>query len=69
MHYKGFTAKITYDDSIEMWHAEALGTLDVIVCQAATTAELLQAYIDSVDDYLEFCKTLPRAENRRKQEE
>ena len=56
MEYKGYAAKVTFDDSIDLFHGEVINTQDVITFQGESVNELRQAFEDSVDDYLEFCK-------------
>lgn len=37
-------------------YGEVVNTHDVITFQGTTVAELKQAFIDSIEDYLEFCE-------------
>jgi predicted HicB family RNase H-like nuclease len=55
MKYKGFEAKIEYDDDASLFHGEVVGIRDVITFQGVSVDELKVAMRDSVDDYLEFC--------------
>lgn len=54
--YKGYSAKITIDEEQNLIHGEVIGVTDVITFQARTPEELAQAFHESVDDYLAFCK-------------
>jgi predicted HicB family RNase H-like nuclease len=56
MEYKGYTAKVEFDDEAEIFHGEVIGIKDVITFQGKTAKELKKAFRDSVDDYLSFCK-------------
>lgn len=56
MKYKGYTGHVIYDDEARILHGEVLGIRDVITFQGTTVAELEQAFQDSVEDYLAFCK-------------
>jgi len=56
MIYKGYEAVVVYDEEAKILHGEVLHLMDVITFQADTPAEIEQAFHDSVDDYLEFCK-------------
>ena len=56
MVYKGYTAKIAFDDEAEIFHGEIVGIKDVVTFQGKTAAELKKAFKESVDDYLAFCK-------------
>ncbi len=56
MKYKGYMAKIEFDDKAEIFHGEVANLKDVITFQGKSVTELKTAFKDSVDDYLEFCK-------------
>jgi len=56
MTYKGYSAKIEYDDEARLFHGEVVDLNDVITFQGTQVDELEQAFHDSVDDYLEFCE-------------
>lgn len=65
MEYKGYTAgPITFDDEAEILHGEVAGLRDVVTFQGRNAEELVRAFRESVDDYLEFC-----AERREEPEE
>ena len=55
MDYKGYIARVDFDDEAGTFHGEITNTRDVITFQGATVRELKKAFRDSVDDYLEFC--------------
>ena len=55
MEYKGYIAKIEFDDEAGIFHGEVINTRDVITFQGECVEEFRQAFIDSVEDYLEFC--------------
>jgi predicted HicB family RNase H-like nuclease len=57
MKYKGYLGRVDLDPEADLLHGEVVGTRDVITFQARTPKKLLQAFRDSVDDYLDFCKT------------
>ena len=57
MQYKGYIASVEYDDEGEIFHGEVINVRDVITFQGRTVAELKKALRDSVEDYLEFCKS------------
>ena len=56
MKYKGYTGHVEYDDEAKIFHGEVLGIKDVVTFQGITVDEIEQAFKDSVDDYLAFCK-------------
>jgi len=56
MRYKGYEAVVEFDDEAEIFHGEVINIRDVITFQGDNVKNLKQAFHDSVDDYLEFCK-------------
>src|SRR5574338_1176901 len=56
MKYKGYEAVVEFDDEAEIFHGEVINIRDVITFQGDNVRNLKQAFHDSVDDYLEFCK-------------
>jgi len=56
MKYKGYIGTIEFDDASDIIHGEVIGLKDVITFQGTTVDEVKQAFRDSVDDYLEWCK-------------
>ena len=56
MEYKGYAAKVTFDDEAEIFHGEVIAIKDVVTFQGKTAREVKKAFRDSVDDYLSFCK-------------
>jgi predicted HicB family RNase H-like nuclease len=63
MKYKNYYGKVDYDDEAKIFHGELVGIRAVITFQGTTVEELEEAFKDSIDDYLEWCK------KRRKQPE
>jgi len=55
MEYKGYFAKVEFDDEANIFHGEVINLRDVVTFEGETVDELRQAFKDSVDDYLEFC--------------
>ena len=55
MEYKGYSAKVEFDDDANIFHGEVINLRDVITFEGETVKELKQAFKDSVDDYLDFC--------------
>jgi len=56
IEYKGYTAKVEFDDEAEIFHGEVIGIKDVVTFQVKTAKELKKVFKESVDDYLSFCK-------------
>ena len=55
MEYKGYLARVAFDDKAGIFHGEVINIRDVITFQGTTVDELRQAFEDSVEDYLAFC--------------
>ncbi len=58
MEYKGYMAKVAFDDQTEVFHGEIINTRDVITFQGQSVRELTQAFRNSIEDYLQFCREL-----------
>ncbi len=54
MKYKDYQAKVEIDDDAKLFHGEIINLRDVITFEANCRDDHLQAFHDSVDDYLEF---------------
>jgi predicted HicB family RNase H-like nuclease len=55
MEYKGYLARVEFDDEANLFHGEVMNIRDVITFQGQSVDELRQAFEDSVEDYLAFC--------------
>jgi predicted HicB family RNase H-like nuclease len=56
MKYKGYIGHVEYDDEAKIFHGEVVGLKDIITFQGKSVEELEQAFHDSVNDYLSWCK-------------
>ena len=56
MTYKGFIGSVEYDDEAHVFSGEVINTRTVITFQGTTVDEIENAFHDSIDDYLEWCK-------------
>jgi predicted HicB family RNase H-like nuclease len=56
MKYKGYIGHVEYDDEAKIFHGKVVGLRDIITFQGKSVDELEQAFEDSVEDYLAFCK-------------
>lgn len=54
MEYKGYFAKVEFDDEADIFHGEIINLRDVVTFQGQTVEQLHKAFRDSIDDYLEF---------------
>jgi predicted HicB family RNase H-like nuclease len=52
--YKGYHGKATLQGNL--FHGEVMGVQDIVTFQGHTPAELRNAFCESVDDYLAFCR-------------
>ena len=55
LSYKGYIGHVEFDDENEIFTGEVINTKDVITFQADSAHDLKQAFVDSIDDYLDFC--------------
>ncbi|RYE54979.1 MAG: type II toxin-antitoxin system HicB family antitoxin [Rhizobiaceae bacterium] len=56
MHHDGYEAIIGFDEEAEIFHGEVINLRDVITFQGSSAQELKQAFAESVEDYLAFCR-------------
>ncbi len=57
MKYKNYEAAVKFDEETEVFYGEVINTRDVITFQGSSVEELKKAFEDSIEDYLEFCRT------------
>jgi len=55
MEYKGYFAKVEFDDDATIFQGQVINLRDLITFEGETVNELKEAFHDSVDDYLTFC--------------
>jgi predicted HicB family RNase H-like nuclease len=55
MKYKGYTGIVEFDEESQVLSGRVIGLRDVITFEGDSVAEVIQAFHDSVDDYLDFC--------------
>jgi predicted HicB family RNase H-like nuclease len=56
MNYKGYAAKVEFDDEAMIFHGEVIGIRDVVTFQGKSVKDIEKAFHDSVDDYLDLCR-------------
>ena len=61
LKHKGYVGYVVYDDEAHIFHGEVVGIRAVITFQGTTVDEIEQAFKDSVDDYLDWCKERGKA--------
>jgi predicted HicB family RNase H-like nuclease len=55
LEYKGYIGVIEFDDDAGIFHGEVANLRDVITFQGECVSELRNAFVESIEDYLEFC--------------
>lgn len=55
LKYKGYTGDVELDEESGILFGRVIGLRDVITFQGSSVVEVVRAFHDSVDDYLEFC--------------
>ena len=55
MEYKGYTARVEFDQDAGLLFGEVEGLRDVVTFESADVGELQTAFHESVDDYLTMC--------------
>jgi predicted HicB family RNase H-like nuclease len=58
MTYKGYTARIEYDDADRIFVGRLAGIRDIVGFHGSTVDELQAAFRESVDDYVTACAKL-----------
>lgn len=61
MTYKGYSARIEYDDEDEIFFGRLAGIRDGVSFHADTVAELKAAFHEAVDDYIETCAKIGKS--------
>lgn len=56
MEYKGYLGHVTFDDEADIFHGDVINTRDVITFQGKSVKEIHQAFRESIDEYLDWCK-------------
>lgn len=58
LRYKNYLGAFAYDEEADLFHGRVLGLRDVVTFEGRSIDELKTALADSVEDYLDFCKSL-----------
>ncbi len=62
--YKGYTARIDFDERDNIFICRLLDIKDVIAFHADNVADLKSAFEESVDDYLEACAAIGKSPDK-----
>ena len=55
MQYKGYLARILFDEESNIFHGEVINIRDIVTFQGKSVDELKKAFEESIEDYLNFC--------------
>lgn len=61
MSYKGYTARIEYDDDDEIFFGRIAGIRDGVSFHSETVAGLKTAFREAVDDYIDTCAKIGKS--------
>ena len=61
MTYKGYSARVDYDDDDEIFFGRIAGIRDGVSFHAETVAGLKAAFHEAVDDYVETCAKIGKS--------
>ncbi|MBX3529981.1 MAG: type II toxin-antitoxin system HicB family antitoxin [Rhizobiaceae bacterium] len=64
MSYRGYSARIEYDDEDGIFFGRIAGIRDGVGFHAETVADLKAAFREAVEDYLETCEKLGKAPHK-----
>jgi predicted HicB family RNase H-like nuclease len=56
MEYKGYIGVVEFDNKAKIFHGDVINTRDVITFQGTSVEEIENAFQDSINDYIEWCK-------------
>lgn len=56
MEYKGYHAKIEYDEEDNIFVGQVLGINDLLSFHGTSVSELKESFQNSIDNYLNYCK-------------
>jgi len=57
MEYNGYIGMVEYDSDAKIFHGDVVNTRDDITFQGTTVDEIEGAFKDSVEDYIQWCKS------------
>lgn len=57
MEYNGYIGMVEYDSDAKIFHGDVVNTRDVLTFQGTTVEEIEGAFKDSVEDYIQWCKS------------
>ncbi len=57
IHYDKYVARVEYDEADDRFHGRVLGLRDIIEFYGRTVDNLHEEFKNSVDEYLDMCRT------------
>ena len=64
MEYKGYLARVEFDETVNVFHGRVANTRDVLAFESDTVKGLWREFRATVDDYLFLCKTRGEAPDK-----
>lgn len=64
LEYKGYHAKIVYDDDSLSLFGKLYGIRDLVTFESDSPVEIVKEFHSAVDDYLEHCKEIGKDPDR-----
>jgi predicted HicB family RNase H-like nuclease len=64
MKYKGYVGKVEFDAEAGLLSGEVMGIRDVVTFSGKSVEEVELAFHESVDDYLDFCRSRGEQPNK-----
>ncbi|RYE28857.1 MAG: type II toxin-antitoxin system HicB family antitoxin [Sphingobacteriaceae bacterium] len=64
LKYQDYTATIAYSADDEVFFGKVVGLNDLLLFEGTSVAELKQAFVEAIDDYLETCKNLGKSPDK-----
>jgi len=64
MEYKGYVREVEYNHEAKTFHGRVIGLRDVVTFQGSTVKSIEKAFRESVDGYLNFCKSRGEAPDK-----
>lgn len=62
--HKGYAARVEFDAEDRIFHGRIAGIRDIVSFHGESVKELLAAFEEAVDDYLETCEKLGQQPNK-----
>lgn len=64
LQYKDYYASVEFNTEDNVFHGKILAITDLVNFEGTSVTELIEAFHEAVDDYLETCATLGKEPNK-----